>query len=135
MNFDGKVQVTKAGRTTGTTTGYLADNSLSVQINKTFTPNKSFYFVNCYAINDKTTEKAFFEPGDSGSGVYVLENGDTLKPLGIAFGTLYSCTAVCKINKVVENLDIAIVRYHEKKKKLTSLQTANINGDEPMDCT
>lgn len=124
MTFNGD-KVTKKGRTTRTTIGYLVDNSLSVRINKSFPSKGCFCFYNCYAIENNTADEPFFEPGDSGSGVYVMENEHTLKPLGIAFANSCSYTAVCKIDQVVEKLNLTIVRYHEKKNA----------SEEPMDCS
>lgn len=119
LTFD-RDRVTKTGRTTRTTTGYLVDNSLSCRIDKSLSSRECFCFFNCFAIENDTDDQPFFEPGDSGSGVSVIENENTLKPLGIAFA--YSCafTAVCKIDKIVEKLNLEIVRYRE---------------EEPMDCT
>lgn len=124
MTFDGD-KVTKTGRTSRKTTGSLVDHSLSFQINKSFPIKGWFCFNNCYAIENNTADQPFFEPGDSGSGVYVIDNKNTLKPLGIAFAYSCSFTAVCKIDQVVEKLNLAIVRYHEKKDEL----------EEPMECS
>lgn len=124
LTFNGD-KVTKTGRTTGKTTGYLVDNSLSFRINKSFPSKGCFCFHNCYAIENNTGDQPFFEPGDSGSGVYVIVNENTLKPLGIAFANSCSYTAVCNIDQVVEKLNLAIVRYHKKKNEL----------EEHMDCS
>lgn len=114
LTFDGD-RVTKKGRTTGTTIGYLVDNSLSVRINKSFPSKGCFCFCNCYAIENNTEDQPFFEAGDSGSGVYVIEKENTLKPLGIAFAKSCLYTAVCKIDKIVEKLNLEIVRYREEE--------------------
>lgn len=74
--------------------------------------------------------QTFFKDGDSGSGVYVIENDGTLKPLGIAFAylQLQSKTAVCRIDEIVDKFGLQIVRY----KNSPSL---NVTEEEPMDVT
>lgn len=81
-----------------------------------------FAFFNCYAIGN-TNNDVFFREGDSGSGVYVIENDGTLKPLGIAFAYMNSQTAVCGVNEIVERLNLKIVKY------LTS-QSLNVPEDK-----
>lgn len=106
LTFDGTMKAIKTGRTTGKTVGDLLNNTLSIRVN---TPNGSFAFYNCYAIGDRTEK--FFEEGDSGSGVYVVESNGTLKPLGIAFAYMNSQTVVCRIDEIVDRLDLEIVKY------------------------
>ncbi|XP_065938350.1 uncharacterized protein [Magallana gigas] len=44
--------VTKTGRTTGKTNGYLMDDSLTVKVDRSFLSRGYFAFFNCYAIED-----------------------------------------------------------------------------------
>lgn len=100
-------------------------------------------FFNCYAIEDITEQEAFFRQGDSGSGVFVIEKDETLKPLGIAFASLFSQTAVCKIDSIIDKLDLTIVRYREDKqnqmllsdKENTTVTENFLPETEPMDCS
>lgn len=122
--------VTKTGRTTGTTYGYLKDNCLTVRVNRSFLSRGYFAFFNCYAIEDNTDIQPFFLEGDSGSGVYVMENGKPSKPLGIAFAYLDSQTAVCNIAMIVDKLDLQIVRYLENKENLKTFEELKIPDEE-----
>lgn len=132
--------VTKTGRTTGTTKGYLMDDSLTVKVDRSFLSRGYFAFFNCYAIEDIPDYRPFFREGDSGSGVYVMENGKPSKPLGIAFAYLDSLTAVCNIGMIVDKLDLQIVRYLENKDSLNTFDELKISDEkteeksqEPMD--
>lgn len=122
--------VTKTGRTTGTTYGYLKDNCLTVRVNRSFLSRGYFAFFNCYAIEDNTDIQPFSLEGDSGSGVYVMENGKPSKPLGIAFAYLDSQTAVCNIAMIVDKLDLQIVRYLENKENLKTFEELKIPDEE-----
>lgn len=105
-----KTMVIKCGKTTGTRVGVLQNNSLSIRVDNSFLSRGFFAFFKCYAIGN-TNSKAFFERGDSGSGVYVIEKDGTLKPLGIGFAFLISQTAVCRIDEIIKALGLEIVKY------------------------
>lgn len=122
--------VTKRGITTGTTYGYLIEDSLS--INDMEISGVLFNGCNSYEIENINDDDPFFLEGDSGSGVYVIKNGRPIKPLGIAYayGTLGSTTAVCNIREIVDELDLQIVRYFELEDKLTSLETLEISAEK-----
>lgn len=127
LSFPGTVKVIKTGRTTGTTIGNLKNNVLTVRVGKPFVPRGYFTFFNCYEIGNEKNQ-TFFKDGDSGSGVYVIENDGTLKPLGIAFAYMTSQTAVFRIDEIVDKFGLQIVRY----KNSPSL---NVTEEEPMDVT
>lgn len=125
--------VIKTGRTTGTTVGILRENFLSIRVNPSFSGWGYLSFFNCYAVDTPD----FFKEGDSGSGVFVIEKNGKLKPLGIAFAVMDSCTAVCRIDTIVDELKLTVVRYIENKseqslsamiRKITESQSI-----EPMD--
>lgn len=76
-----------------------------------------YFFDRCFAVKD--INGPFFNLGDSGSGVFLTENENPTKPLGIAFAKLdlEPITFVCRIDQVakafklrlyeiVENMDI-----------------------------
>lgn len=130
LDFEANMVVTKTGRTTGTTYGYLKDNCLTVKVNRSFLSRGYFAFFNCYAIEDNTDIQPFFLEGDSGSGVYVMENGKPSKPLGIAFAYLDSQTAVCNIAMIVDKLDLQIVRYLENKENIKTFEELKIPDEE-----
>lgn len=132
--------VTKTGRTTGTTKGCLMDDSLTVKVDRSFLSRGYFAFFNCYAIEDYTDDEPFFLKGDSGSGVYVMENGKPSKPLGIAFAYLDSQTAVCNIGMILDKLDLQIVKYLESEDSLKTFEESKISeekteekSEEPME--
>lgn len=127
----GKDIVTKTGRTTRTTYGYLIDNSLTVKVDRSFLSRGYLAFFNCYAIEDTTDNQPFFVEGDSGSGVYVMKNGKPSTPLGIAFAYLDSQTAVCNIGMIVDKLDLQIVRYLKNKENLKMFQEFKIPDEKP----
>ena len=106
--FDGSLRVSKDGRTTGYTTGFLSDDSLMVCVDNCH--NGSFYyFEGCFGV--VSDQQSFFEPGDSGSGVYLLDASDTSKhskPLGIAFARTGCLTAVCRIREFLDACNVAI---------------------------
>lgn len=139
MTFDGKTKVMKLGRTTEKTFGELTDDSLSIKVPvDTSCLSKGYIdFFNCYAIKNIAGKEAFFSQGDSGSGVFVEEKDTPLKPLGIAFASLLSQTAVCKIDTIVNKLDLTIVRYTRTEDETSSSETKNTPKklrSEPMEC-
>lgn len=113
---DGK-NVTKTGRTTGTTYGRLKGDSLSISVDKLYAAKGYMSFYDCYEVLDKTILNPFFKPGDSGSGVFVVKDDGTLKPLGIAFASMNSQTVVCKIDAFVNELKLAIVNKQTMKEE------------------
>lgn len=125
------VEVMKTGRTTGITFGKLHQNCDEYSIKMYHPPQTdTFYsFKDVYVVRNKLGE-AFFEPGDSGSGVFVVEKtaeGDKPgKALGILFAGMCSEEVssenafskeaypeeayVCKIAKILDTLGLTIVR-------------------------
>lgn len=111
LKFDGSTLVTKTGRTTFTTKGKLHDDVPFLIIPKCGVPCT---FKNCYSIrNLDPPEPPFFYFGDSGSGVYLIdENGSCNKALGIAFALItdkYDKTVetyVCSIRAIVNAFNI-----------------------------
>lgn len=111
LRFDRSIKVFKRGGTTGETEGYLSDNSLSVCLDFT---NGFYFFDRCYAVT--SINSPFFEPGDSGSGVFLIENGVPTKPLGIAFAfqKRSQTTAVCRIDKIIDAFNLSVYQYEEE---------------------
>lgn len=115
--------VTKRGITTGTTYGYLMDDTLSFTFYDTF-------FSNCYTIENINDDDPFFLPGDSGSGVYVIKNGKPIMPLGIAFAYMNWQTAVCNISNIVDRLGLQIVRFVVNEDESTSSETLKLSAEK-----
>lgn len=73
----------------------------------------------------------------------MIEKDEILKPLGITFASLFSQTAVCKIDSIIDKLDLTIVRYREDKqnqmllfdKENTTVTEFFLPETEPMDCS
>lgn len=116
LSFDENIEVTKTGRTTGITDGDLIDDSMSARIDKTPFSGVFFSFDDLYVVQNQSKDKVFFEGGDSGSGVFLKKQN---QPLGIAIGHSETSpiTLVCKIDKVLDKLDLDIVHYHGQKGK------------------
>lgn len=56
----------------------------------------------------------FLDKGDSGSGVFVIDERDnSLKPLGIAFAFYCSKTAVCKIGQITDAFNVSVYDHEE----------------------
>lgn len=106
------IKVKKTGRTTETTFGILEGIMVSVKDLPESDSGLPMRFNLVYHVTDINSDKPFFKKGDSGSGVFVV--GEKIDiPLGIAIGSSDKdeCTFVCKIDKVLEDLDIDIVNY------------------------
>lgn len=110
------ITVKKTGRTTGTTYGDLIEDSMSAKIEKTNLLNTYFRFSNLYLVEDASKETHFFKGGDSGSGVIVVGENVPDKALGIAmaYSAQSSKTLVCKIDKILNYLDLKI-RYLKRE--------------------
>lgn len=115
LKFDGTTRVTKKGQATGPTNGKLVQNYFSFICNFDRFPNRRFIFKNCYEIQDLNGE-SFFESGDSGSGVFVTENGRKTKPLGIAFAHEDGgdITLVCRLSPIIEKCNLVIYEEEEE---------------------
>nr|XP_034317809.1 uncharacterized protein LOC105338984 [Crassostrea gigas] len=106
-------RVMKRGGSTGETEGLLTGNTLSVCVDKDFSFGGFYYFARCFSI--ESIDRPFFEKGDSGSGVFLMENGKPTKPLGIAFAKLLinHNTAVCRIDKITEAFGLSVCQNEE----------------------
>lgn len=71
------------------------------------------FFDRCFAVED--INGPFFNLGDSGSGVFLTENENPTKPLGIAFAKLYNepKTFVCRIDQVAKALKLRLYEIVE----------------------
>lgn len=121
----GVSEVIKRGGSTGETKGRLAGNALSVCVDKDFSFGGFYYFDRCFSI--ESIGCPFFEKGDSGSGVFLMENKKPTKPLGIAFAKLLinHNTAVCRIDKIAEAFGLSIYQNEEPKE--------GVQHEEPME--
>lgn len=100
--------VRKKGTTTGETEGILVSRIVTVRIDNVTCPVK-YRFDFCYEIKNKVGSKPFFEAGDSGSGVYLMDNRGNKKPLGIAFAySINGNTYACKIENVTRAFDLSL---------------------------
>lgn len=107
-------KVMKRGGATGETEGRLTGDNLSVCVDKGPNVCGFFYrFSRCFSID--ISDGPFFEIGDSGSGVFLMENERPTKPLGIAFAKhmISQKTAVCRIDKIVEAFGLSVYQNEE----------------------
>lgn len=113
--FNGSMTVKKRGRTTGDTTGQLVGDCLYVRVYSTQVHGRYYEFENCFAVKQMDNTKPFFQKGDSGSGVFVIDKKDnnSLKPLGVAFASYFSKTAVCKIGEITDAFNVSVYDYEE----------------------
>lgn len=114
LAFNGSVSVKKVGRATGKTVGKLVSDCLYVRVYPTQVHETYYEFQNCFAVEPEENGSLFFDKGDSGSGVFVIDKKDnSLKPLGIAFAFLCSKTAVCKIGQITDAFNVSVYEYEE----------------------
>lgn len=100
-------KVTKIGKRTGITTGYIKDRTFSMKNWRGLG-----LFADCYSIS-KGESGVFSRKGDSGAGVFWVETDERQKPLGILLGGLpkNQLKVVCKIDKFLNALGLKIVRF------------------------
>lgn len=112
LKYDGTTKVLKRGKETWDTEGFLISNSASIAVRSGNQHDSVYKFDNCFEIRS-LNEKDFFTRGDSGSAVFVKEDGK-LKPLGIAFAfSAEGSTYVCNIHHIVKIFKLSI--YHEEE--------------------
>ena len=100
------LKVTKKGKTSDVTYGHIVDINHSAR----FQRQKGRYYVfdKCYRI--KKDGKTFLESGDSGSGVFLIdEENKTLIPIGIGF-LKGKWAYVCKIKHVLDRFQLTICK-------------------------
>lgn len=109
-----KIKVMKTGMTTGQTFGELNGELLSFRIEHPAGSYRYFQFGNAYYIDEIPGEPHFFRSGDSGSGVFLAEGGRPGEALGIgiAYSTISNTTLVCKIDEILNDLRLTIVRQN-----------------------
>lgn len=112
LQFNGSILVKKRGRTTGDTIGKLVNDGFFVRVYSTKVHGRYYEFNNCFAVKQKD-ETTFFDKGDSGSGVFLIDKDNSLKPLGIAFAFFRSKTAVCKIRQITDAFKVSVYGYEE----------------------
>lgn len=105
--------VKKRGRTTGDTIGKLVDDCLYICVDSTKVQGRYYVFEKCFAVKGRDETK-FFDKGDSGSGVFLIDKKDkSLKALGIAFAFFQTKTAVCKIRQITDAFNVSVYGYEE----------------------
>lgn len=98
---------------TGETVGILVSGMISIRVDNVPSPLK-YRFDYCYEIINKHGYKPFFEPGDSGSGVYLLDERGNKKPVGIAFAFgLNGDTYACRIEHVTRAFELSLYDVQE----------------------
>lgn len=113
LKYDGSTKVIKRGRKTGDTEGVLRSCSATIAARRNFQPGSDYRFYNCFEIRSISEKVPFFACGDSGSAVFVKEDGQ-LKPLGIAFAfTPEGVTYVCRIHHIVKIFNLSIYQEEE----------------------
>lgn len=75
LQFNGSILVKKRGRTTGDFTGKLVNDCMYVRVYSTKVHGRYYEFKNCFAVKQKD-ETTFFDKGNSGSGVCLIDKKD-----------------------------------------------------------
>lgn len=122
-----RVLVTKTGKTTKKTYGYLTNDVMLADIS---IPGflKKISLPELCIVENRNEKERFFEKGDSGSGVFVVDEDQREKVLGIGIAVSDDEkheAYVCKIDKIVTNMALTLVRYTEDNHKETSPNTEN----------
>lgn len=109
--------VTKTGKATRKTEGVLRREALFART-ATYVCGQYFVLPGLYIVHDKDKENPFFEKGDSGSGVFVVGKDKKEYVLGIGIAVAGARqsrkTYVCKIDHIIKNLGLKLVRYTEE---------------------
>lgn len=129
LNFDNTI-VIKRGKMTGDTEGWLMSDSGSFGVKRDLITGYTYQFDNCYVIKSITKDKSFFDPGDSGSAVFVKEDGK-LKPLGIAFAfSADGETYACRIDQIVQAFNLSILDEEEDMETSEKLYSYHFKEEE-----
>lgn len=124
------VMVTKTGKATGKTEGVLRRGALFANMCISVC-KKRFYLPGLYIVHDKDNGNPFFEKGDSGSGVFVVgkDNKEYVLGIGIAVNVNVDGqkreTYVCKIDQIIKNLELTLVKYTEEGQQQILASTEN----------
>lgn len=108
--------VKKKGRATGETEGILVSDISTVFVTDTTSPISPirYRFDYCYEIKNRYAGVKFFEPGDSGSGVYLIDNEGRKKAIGIAFAHRFDGTAyACRIEQITKAFNVSLYDVEE----------------------
>lgn len=98
---------------TGETEGILVSGVMTIRVDNVASPLK-YRFDFCYKIINKHGYRHLFEPGDSGSGVYLLDGRGNKKPVGIAFAFgLNGDTYACRIEHVTRAFELSLYDVQE----------------------
>lgn len=102
------LEVTKKGKTTDVTYGHIVEIDYCAKFPHPSQNGRYYVFYRCYRIAKHG--KTFFEKGDSGSGVFLIDNENSiLKPLGIGF-LKGKWAYVCKIKHVLDRFQLTICK-------------------------
>lgn len=105
--------VRKKGRASGETEGILVSGMSTVFVNDFKSPFK-YQFDYCYEIKSKNANEKFFEQGDSGSGVYLIDRKGKKTPIGIAFAHRLDGTAyACRIEQITRAFNVSLSDVEE----------------------
>ena len=91
------MEITKSGRTSGVTNGTILDTNMLVSVN--------YRGQGLITFDDQILATSMGAPGDSGS---LLMSADNHKAVGLLFAGSSDSTIFCKIQNVINNLNISI---------------------------
>lgn len=110
VNVYDNLKVYKRGRTTSVTEGRL-NGEMTLRIDNPHIQGAILTLKKCLQIERSNDGSIFFDGGDSGSGVFLLEEKTRrLNPLAIAFGMFEDSgtTLACPLENVLSTLNVSI---------------------------
>lgn len=115
-------KVIKKGKISDVTFGYITDFNFRCRWTHLSKKGEIIYLRQCYRIARQTDDKPFMLQGDSGCGVFLIDEQERiLKPLGIGFAITKTHSIVCKIKHVIEYFDLAIYQDAFSKEQTMNL--------------
>lgn len=128
QNLADREVVTKTGKATRKTEGVLSKDVMFAEMSIPGS-DKKIYLPELYIVHDKEKGNPFFEKGDSGSGVFVVGKDKKEYVLGIGIAVDVACqrgeSYVCKIDQIIKNLELTLVKYTEEGQQQILASTEN----------
>ena len=102
-------KVIKKGKISDVTFGKIYKYNVSCRLKHLSQKGEINVLRKCYTIARQKDDTPFMLKGDSGCGVFLIDEKErNLKPLGIGIGILGTHAVVCKIKHVLDSFDLAI---------------------------
>ena len=101
--------VIKKGKISDVTFGYITNSKFPCRWKHLSQKGEIIVLRKCYTIARQKDDTPFMLKGDSGCGVFLIDEKErNLKPLGIGIAISKTHAVVCKIKHVLDSFDLAI---------------------------